>query len=66
MAGKGSPRFNMSSSPKLRRFIPTPSATEKSFLLNAVGQKRVVVLQEDTWLKGLGAALLLRHHKRKN
>ncbi|PWZ18547.1 hypothetical protein Zm00014a_009334 [Zea mays] len=46
MAGKGSPRFNMSSSPKLRRFIPTTSATKKGLLLNAVGQKRVVVLQE--------------------
>ncbi|PWZ04319.1 hypothetical protein Zm00014a_008001 [Zea mays] len=39
MARKGSPRFNMSSSPKLRRFIPTTIATKKGLLLNAVGQK---------------------------
>jgi hypothetical protein len=36
----------MSSSPKLRRFIPTTSATKKVLLLNAVGQKIVVVLKE--------------------
>jgi hypothetical protein len=29
MVGKGFPRFNMSSSPKVRRYMPTTSASKK-------------------------------------
>jgi len=40
MVGKGSPRFNIGGSPKLRRFIPTTSATKKKTSPKCSGAKK--------------------------
>jgi hypothetical protein len=40
MVGKGSPRFNMSSSPKLRRYMPTTSASKKKHSPKCTGAKK--------------------------
>ncbi|PUZ67520.1 hypothetical protein GQ55_3G442300 [Panicum hallii var. hallii] len=40
MVGKGSPRFNMSSSPKLRRYMPTTSASKKKPSPKCSGAKK--------------------------
>jgi hypothetical protein len=40
MVGKGSPRFNMSSSPKLHRYIPKTSATKKKPSPKCSGAKK--------------------------
>ncbi|PUZ44749.1 hypothetical protein GQ55_8G144500 [Panicum hallii var. hallii] len=40
MVGKGSPRFNMSSSPKLRRYMPTTNASKKKPSPKCSGAKK--------------------------
>jgi hypothetical protein len=40
MVGKGSPRFNMSSSPKLCRYMPTTSASKKKPSSKCSGAKK--------------------------
>ncbi|PUZ60258.1 hypothetical protein GQ55_4G109200 [Panicum hallii var. hallii] len=40
MVGKGSPRFNMSGSPELRRYMPTTSASKKKHSPKCTGAKR--------------------------
>ncbi|XP_035823105.1 uncharacterized protein [Zea mays] len=63
MVGKGSPRFNIGGSPKLRRFIPTTSATKKKTSPKCSGAKKSgssprVVKQRADWNPGLERSLV--------
>ncbi|XP_035821209.1 uncharacterized protein [Zea mays] len=62
MVGKGSPRFNIGGSPKLRRFIPTTSATKKKTSPKCSGAKKSGssprVKQRADWNPGLERSLV--------
>ncbi|KAL5660912.1 hypothetical protein ACJX0J_028037, partial [Zea mays] len=63
MVGKGSPRFNIGGSPKLRRFIPTTSATKKKTSPKCSGAKKSgssprAVKQRADWNPGLERSLV--------
>ncbi|XP_020399290.1 uncharacterized protein [Zea mays] len=70
MVGKGSPRFNIGGSPKLRRFIPTTSATKKKASPKCSGAKKSGssprVKQRADWNPGLERYLVDILHEFKD
>ncbi|CAO2169241.1 unnamed protein product, partial [Urochloa humidicola] len=63
MVGKGSPRFNMSNSPKVLRYVPTTSGTKKRPSPKCSGAKKTggsprVVKKRADWNPGLEKSLV--------